>query len=126
MHCLEGVAAVVGKTEPGGKLPQLSPDIEAGEGKCEEGATEEAWRCLAICLSVMEAAIGGLYKAGLNVHSGEGLQEGSEWIQQVRVWSARLFARHQSVAAQRLGISPRTLRYKLAKLRADGVSVPAA
>ena len=29
-------------------------------------------------------------------------------------------------AAQRLGISPRTLRYKLAKLRADGVSVPAA
>ena len=32
----------------------------------------------------------------------------------------------RSDAAQRLGISPRTLRYKLAKLRAGGVSVPAA
>ena len=29
-------------------------------------------------------------------------------------------------AAERLGISPRTLRYKLAKLRAEGVPVPAA
>jgi len=28
--------------------------------------------------------------------------------------------------AERLGISPRTLRYKLARLRAAGVSVPAA
>jgi two-component system response regulator FlrC len=32
----------------------------------------------------------------------------------------------RSDAAQRLGISPRTLRYKLAKLRAFGVTVPAA
>ena len=29
-------------------------------------------------------------------------------------------------AAERLGISPRTLRYKLARLRADGVAVPVA
>ena len=35
-------------------------------------------------------------------------------------------APYGSDAAQRLGISPRTLRYKLAKLRAGGVSVPAA
>ena len=100
----EGVAAVVGETEQGGKLPQFSPDIEAGEGTYEEGTTEEAWLCLATCLSVMEAAIGGLYKAGLNVHSGEGLQAGLAWAQQLRVWNARLFARQQSVAVQRLGI----------------------
>ncbi|MCC6171063.1 MAG: winged helix-turn-helix transcriptional regulator, partial [Gammaproteobacteria bacterium] len=30
------------------------------------------------------------------------------------------------IVAERLGISPRTLRYKLARLRAAGVSVPAA
>ena len=30
------------------------------------------------------------------------------------------------LVAERLGISPRTLRYKLARLRAAGVSVPAA
>jgi two-component system response regulator FlrC len=29
-------------------------------------------------------------------------------------------------AADRLGISPRTLRYKLARLRASGIDVPAA
>jgi two-component system response regulator FlrC len=27
--------------------------------------------------------------------------------------------------AERLGISPRTLRYKLARLKADGIAVPA-
>jgi two-component system response regulator FlrC len=30
------------------------------------------------------------------------------------------------VAAEKLGISPRTLRYKLARLRESGVCVPAA
>ena len=33
---------------------------------------------------------------------------------------------HRADLAERLGISPRTLRYKLARLRAAGVSVPAA
>ncbi|RMD78240.1 MAG: sigma-54-dependent Fis family transcriptional regulator, partial [Gammaproteobacteria bacterium] len=33
---------------------------------------------------------------------------------------------NRKVAAQRLGISPRTLRYKLARLREAGVPVPEA
>jgi two-component system response regulator FlrC len=32
----------------------------------------------------------------------------------------------RQVAAERLGISPRTLRYKLARLRQAGIEVPAA
>jgi len=31
---------------------------------------------------------------------------------------------HRKAAAERLGISPRTLRYKLARMRADGLAVP--
>ena len=33
-------------------------------------------------------------------------------------------ARNRNAAAERLGISPRTLRYKLARLREAGVVVP--
>ena len=51
---------------------------------------------------------------------------GSLWAEEMRriVEALRLTGGNRKLAAQNLAVSPRTLRYKLARIRESGVEVP--
>lgn len=57
--------------------------------------------------------------------SGAGLSSAVKSSEQQMILAALAATRSRNEAAERLGISPRTLRYKLAQLRERGVSLAA-